>query len=71
MSSKNGSKELVSLLQYMKNTTLQNPEIKIKDERIVKLDEIVREVKESEEWDDEDICTEYYRGATYGNNSNH
>ncbi len=51
MASKNGSKELVSLLQYMKNTTLDNPEIEVKDERIVKLNEIVSEVKESEEWE--------------------
>lgn len=39
------------MLQYMKNTTLDNPEIKVKDERIIKLDEIVSEVKESEEWE--------------------
>lgn len=51
MSSKNGSKELVSLLQYMKNTTLDNPEIQVRDERIVELDKIVTEVKESEEWE--------------------
>jgi len=51
MSSKNGSKELISLLQYMKNTKLDNPEIQIKDDRIVKLDKIVSEVKESEEWE--------------------
>lgn len=51
MTSKNGSKELVSMLQYMKNTTLDNPEIQVKDERIIKLDEIVSEVKESEEWE--------------------
>ncbi len=51
MTSKNGSKELVSMLQYMKNTTLDNPEIEVKDERIVKLDKIVSEVKESEEWE--------------------
>ena len=51
MSSKNGSKELVSLLQYMKNTRLDNPEIQVKDERIVELDKIVSEVKESEEWE--------------------
>lgn len=51
MTSKNGSKELVSLLQYMKNTRLDNPEIKVRDERIVALDEIVSEVKESEEWE--------------------
>lgn len=51
MASKNGSKELVSLLQYMKNTSLNNPEIESKDERIIRLDEIVTEVKESEEWE--------------------
>lgn len=49
MTSKNGSKELVSLLQYMKNTSLDNPEVCVKDERIV--DKIVSEVKESEEWE--------------------
>ncbi len=47
---KNGSKELVSLLQYMKNTNLDNPEVSVRDERIVTLDKIVSEVKESEEF---------------------
>ena len=42
---------LVSLLQYMKNTTLNNPDIVVKDERITKLDQIVTEVKQSEEWE--------------------
>lgn len=51
MTSKNGSKELVSLLQYMKDTRLENPEILIKDKRIVELDGIVKEVKQSEEWE--------------------
>ena len=51
MSSKNGSKELVSLLQYMKNTNINNPEILVKDKRILEIDEIVTEVKESEEWE--------------------
>lgn len=51
MTSKNGSKELVSLLQYMKNTNLDNPEVSVRDERIVTLDKIVSEVKESEEWE--------------------
>lgn len=51
MTSKNGSKELVSLLQYMKDTSLENPEVIIKDKRIIELDKIVREVKESEEWE--------------------
>ena len=35
MSSKNGEPVLVSLLQYMKHTTLENPEILVKDERIM------------------------------------
>ena len=51
MASKNGSKELISLLQYMKDSRLGNPEILTMDERIVELDRIVREVKESEEWE--------------------
>ena len=51
MKSKNGPPELISLLQYMKKTTLDNPEIRVKDERIIELDEIVQEVKESEEWE--------------------
>lgn len=51
MSSKNGSQELVSLLQYMKKTDIDNPEILIKDKRILEIDEIVTEVKESEEWE--------------------
>ena len=51
MSSKNGEPVLVSLLQYMKHTTLENPEILVKDERIMQLNEIVTEVKQSEEWD--------------------
>ncbi len=51
MTSKNGSKELVSLLQYMKKTDINNPEIKVKDERLLMLDKIVEEVRESEEWE--------------------
>lgn len=51
MASKNGRPELISLLQYMKNTTIDNPEVKIKDKRIITLDEIVNEVKQSEEWE--------------------
>ena len=51
MSSKNGSKELVSLLQYMKKTTSENPEIMVQDQRILELDRIVAEVKENEEWE--------------------
>ena len=51
MSSQNGRPELVSLLQYMKNTRLDNPAIIVQDERIVKLDKVVGEVKQSEEWE--------------------
>ncbi len=52
MASKRGDPVLVSLLQYMKLSRLDNPEILVRDERIVRLDEIVREVKKSEEWED-------------------
>ena len=52
MASKNGRPELVSLLQYMKDTRMDNPEIRIMDERIVELDDIVQEVKSSEEWEE-------------------
>lgn len=51
MTSKNGSQELVSLLQYMKETSLDNSEILVKDKRIIELDQIVTEVKQSEEWE--------------------
>ena len=51
MTSFNGRADLVSLLQYMKNTTLDNPNILVKDERILELDRIVGEVKQSEEWE--------------------
>jgi len=52
MTSKNGSPELVSLLQYMKETRLENPNIIVKDERMEKLDAIVSDVLESEEWEE-------------------
>lgn len=52
MTSKNGRPELVSLLQYMKYTTLDNEDITEKDERILHLDQIVNEVRQSEEWED-------------------
>lgn len=52
MRSKNGRPELVSLLQYIKYTNLDNPEIVVKDKRIVELNQIVEEVKQSEEWED-------------------
>lgn len=51
MESKEGRPELISLLQYMKDTTLSNSEIIVKDERILELDRIVKEVKQSEEWE--------------------
>ena len=65
MTSKNGSKELVSLLQYMKDTDIENPEILIKDKRILELDKIVAEVKESEEWEDTQM-TIYDMGIAKG-----
>lgn len=52
MTSRNGSQELVSLLQYMKKTDINNPDITVMDERLVELDRIVTEVKESEEWEE-------------------
>lgn len=55
MASLNGSEELVSLLQYMKNTDINNPDIKVMDERIKTLDKIVTEVKETEEWEDAEM----------------
>lgn len=51
MTSKNGRPELISLLQYMKYTTLDNSNVLVKDERILHLDRIVNEVKQSEEWE--------------------
>ena len=51
MTSKNGSQELISLLQYMKDTRMDNPNIIVKDSRILELDQVVQEVKASEEWE--------------------
>ena len=51
MASKNGTPELISMLQYIKQTRIDNPEIIVKDSRILELDEIVTEVKCSEEWE--------------------
>ena len=65
MASKNGSKVLVSLLQYMKETDINNPEVEVKDERILELDEIVAEVKSSEEWEDARM-TIYEQGVERG-----
>lgn len=52
MTSRNGSDELISLLQYMKNTDIDNPDIIVKDRRLMELDAIVTEVKKTEEWED-------------------
>lgn len=51
MSSKNGAPELISMLQYMKDTYLENPDIIVKDSRLLELDRIVSEVRESDEWE--------------------
>ena len=42
---------MISLLQYIKKTDIKNPDIIVKDERILELDDIVQEVKASEEWE--------------------
>ena len=52
MSSRNGRPELVGLLQYMKDSRLENPAVTVKDPRIVELDAVVSEVKQSEEWEE-------------------
>lgn len=52
MASKNGSQELISMLQYMKETHIDNPNILVKDSRILELDDIVTEIRQSEEWED-------------------
>ena len=65
MKSKNGRPELISLLQYMKETNIQNPEILVKDERIGKLDTIVSEVKESIEWEESNVSI-YKQGIERG-----
>lgn len=41
----------MSLLQYMKHTTLKNLDITLMDKRILHLDKSVEEVKQSEEWE--------------------
>lgn len=51
MKSRNGRPELISLLQYIKNSTLSNPDIILKDKRLLQLDAIVQAVKKSEEWE--------------------
>lgn len=51
MTSLNGSQELIRLLQYMKETRIDNPNITVMDFRILELDQIVTEVKQSDEWE--------------------
>ena len=51
MMSRNGRPELVNLLQYMKHTTLENADISVMDKRVLHLDSIVEEVKQTEEWE--------------------
>ncbi len=51
MTSHNGRPELISLLQYMKETNLSNSNITVRDHRIIDLDRIVQDVKQSEEWE--------------------
>ena len=65
MKSTNGKPELISLLQYMKETRLDNPNISVRDKRLTELDEIVQEVKESEEWETVSMSI-YSRGIQKG-----
>ena len=51
MASMNGRPDLVSLLQYMRHTTLDNPDVLVRDKRILDLNRIVSEVKQSEVWE--------------------
>lgn len=67
MESKNGREELVSLLQYMERSSLENPGVIVKDPRILRLDEIVTEVKQSEEWE-ENRMNIYQAGIARGRN---
>lgn len=43
---------MISLLQYLKDSRLDNPNITVLDPRLIRLDEILREVKQSEEWEE-------------------
>ena len=51
MTSRNGRENLISLLQYFRNSTLDNPDIPAVDDSLAELDGIVSEVKQSEEWE--------------------
>lgn len=61
MQSMHGRPELVSLLQYMKHSDINNPNILVKDARLLRLHEIVTEVKQSEEWEEYNMSlADYY-----------
>ena len=55
MQVKDGDPTLVSLLQYLGDTRIDNPDVVIKDKRILELNEIVTEVKTSEEWEEQQM----------------
>ncbi len=40
------------MLQYLKDSRLENPEIIVRDEKLLRLDAIVQEVRQSEEWEE-------------------
>ena len=65
MQSINGREELVSLLQYIKETDINNPCVTSKDERLLRLDKIVNEVKQSEEWEETSMSI-YGKGRQEG-----
>ena len=56
---------LVSLLQYMKKTDINNPYVTSRDERILKLDRIVNEVRQSTEWEENSMSI-YVRSREEG-----
>ena len=51
MTSKNGRPELISLLQYIKHTKIEDSDLALYDFRIQKLNSVVCEVLESTEWE--------------------
>lgn len=80
MTSKNGSQKLISLLQYMKNTDINNPDITVRDERLPEPDKIMAKFIQSEEGEAElppglsltdinhyRVCTSL-KGTTYNEN---
>ena len=47
----NKKQAIINYNEYMKETRIDNPNIIVRDSRILELDDIVQEVKASEEWE--------------------